>query len=138
MCLDFGAARSYPPEFVAAYYRLVRSAAEKSRDGVLEASYELGLLCGRESSIMLDAHTEAAFVIGEPFAHAGRFDFRASDLTQRIKGLTDTMLKHRLCPPPPEVYTLHRKLSGAYLTCIKLGAVVDCARPFRAIDAKAS
>lgn len=29
-------------------------------------------------------------------------------------------------PPPEEVYTLHRKLAGAYMLCIKLGAVVRC------------
>lgn len=29
-------------------------------------------------------------------------------------------------PPPEEVYTLHRKLAGAYMLCIKLGAVVQC------------
>lgn len=27
-------------------------------------------------------------------------------------------------PPPDEVYTLHRKLAGAYMLCIKLGAHV--------------
>ena len=29
-------------------------------------------------------------------------------------------------PPPEEVYTLHRKLAGAYMLCIKLGAVISC------------
>ena len=29
-------------------------------------------------------------------------------------------------PPPEEVYTLHRKLAGAYMLCIKLGAIVHC------------
>eukprot|EP00956_Cyclotella_meneghiniana_P008602 scaffold11723_cov25-Cyclotella_meneghiniana.AAC.2 len=28
--------------------------------------------------------------------------------------------------PPEEVYTLHRKLAGAYNLCIKLGSVVSC------------
>ena len=32
----------------------------------------------------------------------------------------------RIRPPPEEVYTLHRKLAGAYMLCIKLGAVVQC------------
>ena len=36
------------------------------------------------------------------------------------------MLKYRLTPPPDEVYSLHRKLSGAFLACIKIGAVVPC------------
>jgi len=32
-----------------------------------------------------------------------------------------------LCrPPPEEVYTLHRKLAGAYMLCIKLGATIQC------------
>ena len=29
-------------------------------------------------------------------------------------------------PPPEEVYTLHRKLAGAYNLCIKLGAKISC------------
>ena len=32
----------------------------------------------------------------------------------------------RNSPPPEEVYTLHRKLAGAYMLCIKLGAIIPC------------
>lgn len=37
-----------------------------------------------------------------------------------------TMLAGRLTAPPRECYTLHRKLSGAFLSCIKLEAKVSC------------
>lgn len=40
-----------------------------------------------------------------------------------------TLSKHRLTPPPQEVYSLHKKIIGSYLMCIKLRAQV----PARAI-----
>ena len=39
-------------------------------------------------------------------------------------------------PPPEEVYTLHRKLAGAYMLCIKLGAVITCRDLLRQIVEK--
>lgn len=36
------------------------------------------------------------------------------------------MLKNRLKAPPEQIYSLHRKLSGAYLACIRMRARVDC------------
>jgi hypothetical protein len=39
-------------------------------------------------------------------------------------------------PPPSEVYTLHRKLAGAFMLCIKLGAVIQCRDLLEAVVAK--
>lgn len=75
---------------------------------------------------MLDAHVQAAFIVGLPFSKPGGYDFRANNITQSVSNLGATMLRHRLTPPPDEAYSLHRKLSGAFLACIKLGAVVPC------------
>ncbi|MCI42063.1 chaperone activity of bc1 complex-like mitochondrial-like, partial [Trifolium medium] len=83
-------------------------------------SRRLGFLTGMESDVMLDAHVQAGFIVGLPFSKPGPYDFRSTNITQSISHLGATMLKHRLTPPPDEAYSLHRKLSGAFLACIKI------------------
>ncbi|XP_017631498.1 protein ABC transporter 1, mitochondrial isoform X2 [Gossypium arboreum] len=124
--IDFGAARDYPKRFVDDYLRMVMACANNDRAAVIEMSQRLGFLTGKESEVMLEAHVQAGFVVGLPFSKSGGYDFRSTNITQSISNLGATMLRHRLTPPPDEAYSLHRKLSGAFLACIKLGAVVPC------------
>ncbi|KAF3436625.1 hypothetical protein FNV43_RR23717 [Rhamnella rubrinervis] len=124
--IDFGAARDFPKSFVDDYLRMVLACANGDRDVVIQMSQRLGFLVGTESDAMLEAHVQAGFVVGLPFSKPGGYDFRSTNITQSISNLGATMLKHRLTPPPDEAYSLHRKLSGAFLACIKLGAVVPC------------
>ncbi|KAL7063352.1 hypothetical protein AAHC03_01736 [Spirometra sp. Aus1] len=124
--LDFGASRTYPRKFVDEYLRLIKAAADGNKEGILEHSRNLGFLTGYETKTFVDAHTEAVSVLGEAFASKEPFDFGRQSTTRHINQLIPVMLEHRLTPPPSESYSLHRKMSGCFLLCSKLKAVVDC------------
>lgn len=83
--------------------------------------------------VMEDAHCEAVLILGEAFAKHQEFDFGLQSTTHRIQTLIPIMLRHRLAPPPEETYSLHRKMSGAFLLCAKLGSKVQCHTMFEKI-----
>lgn len=124
--IDFGATREFPKEFVDGYLRIVWANANRDEATLMEQSRKMGFLTGEENELMLNAHKLSGFTLGEPFAAEEPFDFQGSKISSRMSEHTSVFLKHRLTPPPEEVYTLHRKLAGAYMLCIKLGAVVRC------------
>lgn len=123
--IDFGAAREYSKQFVDGYLRIVWASANQDENTLMEQSHKMGFLTGDENTQMLRAHKLSGFTVGEPFWDDKPFDFRGSSISQRMGEHTAVFLRHRLTPPPEEVYTLHRKLAGAYMLCIKLGAVVQ-------------
>ena len=125
--LDFGAAREYPRAFVDDYLRLVWAAANGDAPGLRAISMRLGFLTGLETPAMVAAHIASGLVVGEPFAPcAGPVDFRNSGITRRVAAHGAVFADQRLTPPPPEVYSLHRKLAGAFLICIRMGATMHC------------
>lgn len=80
---------------------------------------------------MVDAHVSSMSLLAQPFASTGSYDFAKQTVTEEVRKHVPVMLKHRLTPPPPETYSLNRKLSGAFLMCAKLGARVDCGELWR-------
>ncbi|XP_065919745.1 atypical kinase COQ8B, mitochondrial-like isoform X2 [Dysidea avara] len=124
--IDFGASRDYSKSFTNKYIKVIHGAVNSNRDQVLHTSIDIGFLTGYEDKIMTDAHIDAVMVLGEPFSSKTPFDFGSQKTTQRIHNLVPVMVKHRLVPPPEEVYSLHRKMAGIFLLCAKLKATVDC------------
>jgi len=120
--LDFGASRDFPAKFVEPYVALLIAAGKGDRATCRDRSIELGYLTGRESQAMLDAHIDSIFTLGEPFNDRAPdvYDFENQTITDRVRANIGLMLRERMAPPPEETYSLHRKLSGAFLLCARL------------------
>ena len=99
----------------------------------MKHSRELGFLTGEENKEMFNTHYKGVMIVGEPFRTPNRddlYDFGTAGFTHKVIHLLPTLSKHRLTPPPEEVYSLHKKIVGAYLMCIKLKARVPARRIF--------
>lgn len=137
--LDFGASREYPEKFVRLYTGVLNAASKKDRKKCEQLSIELGYLTGYESKAMVNAHVDSVMTLAEPFMDFApdEYDFKDQTITDRVRGFIPIMLRERLAPPPEETYSLHRKLSGAFLLCARLGSKVRCKELFQQAVAKA-
>uniref|UniRef100_A0A1Q3FGP1 Putative abc atp binding cassette 1 protein n=1 Tax=Culex tarsalis TaxID=7177 RepID=A0A1Q3FGP1_CULTA len=126
MLIDFGATRFYQKPFMDDYMRVIDAATKNDRQRILELSRKMGFLTGYETTAMENAHVDAVLILGEVFSVDGEFEFGKQSTTKKIAALVPVMIAHRLCPPPEEIYSLHRKLSGVFLLCARLNAKIDC------------
>lgn len=131
--LDFGAGRDFSDEFLGTYIEVIHGAYASDREKILDKSLALGFLTGEENKEMINAHHTGVMIVGEPFrtpTSEDLYDFGTADFTEKVVKILPTMSKHRLTPPPQEVYSLHKKVVGTYLMCIKLKARVPARKIF--------
>ncbi|TPX63725.1 hypothetical protein SpCBS45565_g06411 [Spizellomyces sp. 'palustris'] len=130
--LDFGAAREFDADFTQKYMNVLHAASEGDREGCAYWSKVLGFLTGMESQAMTNAHVNSLLMLAEPFSKFSPavYDFGNQDVTNRVRAEIPLMLRERLTPPPDETYSLHRKLSGAFLLCTKLRSRIRCREIF--------
>ena len=126
--LDFGAARSFRPEFIANYTQLLRAVLDGDDTKVLEAADSLGYkaqTASQEYKVLMLAIFKLVF---EPFTTRGEYDFGAARLSQRLAELGEQAnnFKKYWQTPPTDILYLHRKLGGLYLLGARLNAKVDC------------
>lgn len=81
---------------------------------------------------MLHAHYLGTLAMSEPFrkTEKGIYDFSNQSITKSLNEVVPAMSKHRLTPPPKEIYSLHRKIVGTYMMCIKLKSKFDARQVF--------
>lgn len=133
--LDFGATREYSKEFIDKYIEIIKAASERDTEKVLTMSRQMKFLTGYETKVMEQAHVETTLIMAEIFTpkDGNEFDFGAQNTSRRLQKLVPTILNHRLCPPPEEIYSLHRKLTGVFLLCAKLKVKVNCKNMFEKV-----
>lgn len=133
--IDFGAAREYSDSFIDIYSKIIYYGSKSDRSNVIKYSIELGFLTGLENEIMLDAHCRSVFAIAAPFKvdENDVFDFGNQNITSVIYKDIPVMLKNRLTSPPSEIYSLHRRLSGTYLSCIEMKSKVRSGKIFKEV-----
>jgi len=131
--LDFGASREYSKKYIDDYIEVIHGAAIGDRAKVEKGLTILGFQTGYEAKAFIKANVDAVMILGAPFAKDCEYDFAQQDITDKIKNIIPVMLSHRLTPPPEESYSLHRKLSGAFLLATKLDAKINCYDAFHRI-----
>ncbi|OLY84461.1 Atypical kinase ADCK3, mitochondrial [Smittium mucronatum] len=132
--IDFGASLGFEKKFLDLYMKVLLTAVSGDREMCAHWSKELGFLTGFESEAMKQAHVDSVMSLGEPFRYSGLYHFGTQNVTSTVKSNIPTIINERLTPPPDATYSLHRKLSGAFLLCSKLSARVNCKDMFEKIS----
>lgn len=145
--LDFGAVREFDPQFLEAFYELMRGSFLNSVDRVADAAKALTLFDEKTPRKVFESFTNFTHLVFEPFrapnidpgapAEAlnakGEYCWGRSDLPKRAsKTMAKAAISRNFRVPPPEFIFLNRKLVGVYTMLSVLDAQFDAGDMLRA------
>lgn len=124
--LDFGAVRDLPKVFMEKYAKMLSGTFHNNRALFEAAGAELGVLDPSDPAELKDLFYKLCLSITEPFLEPQPFDWRGSDLPQRVsKEGWEIFKRFPLRAPPRELVFLDRKMAGIFTLLVKLGARID-------------
>lgn len=128
--LDFGATRSFSKKFVVDYKRLIRAVRAHDDQALIFAADRLGYDASSASQEYQELLSRIFYIALEPFASPMIYDFSQSNITARLRDLSDGVydFKEFWRTPPTDILYLHRKLGGMYMLASRLGARVNCGK----------
>jgi len=122
---DFGATRTYPDAFLVPYQKMLKGAYFKEENLFYTSAYEIGMLAPEDSVELKQRLLNMFYLINEPFL-VDSFDWKKSDLPQRVSALGLSMIRDfPLRAPPRELVFLDRKTAGVFIFLSVLQAKVS-------------
>ncbi|ESS33099.1 ABC1 protein [Toxoplasma gondii VEG] len=133
--IDFGAGRTYDPLFIDKYLQLLHAAVEERVEVVRRLAGELGFFGSSSSTEFLHAQGNVFLAFALCFrppkaGESAMYSFEDSEVFSLLHKEMQKVMKNRERPPPPEIYSLHRKIAGCFLLCAKLRGRVDTSKVF--------
>ncbi|MEZ0391378.1 MAG: ABC1 kinase family protein [Pseudobdellovibrionaceae bacterium] len=134
--LDFGAVRKYDPDFLSAYYRMIKASLLRDKKALERASLDLKFIDESDSPELKKLFEDFCLMTVEPFLDPqdpaarnmdanGVYDWKKSDLPKRLTQKVLMMIKgFPLRTPPRELVFLDRKTGGVFVFLSVLNAQI--------------
>ncbi|KYG63683.1 ABC transporter [Bdellovibrio bacteriovorus] len=127
--LDFGATRAYKDDFLVPYRRMIKGALFNDREAFLKEATHLGFVEEGDAPELVEIFEQFCKEMVEPFiasddprnasgliAADGTYDWKNTDLPQRIsKKVIQILRNHAWRTPPEEIVFLDRKIGGVFI-----------------------
>jgi predicted unusual protein kinase regulating ubiquinone biosynthesis (AarF/ABC1/UbiB family) len=128
--LDFGATQEFSRTYSERFRRITRAIVAADRPSIEREARRIGYVAADARHEVVEAALDVLELVCEPLRTEGVYDYGASDLPRRARGLgIDLAFKRGLLRmPPSDTMFLHRKLVGVFLLLARLNARVPTGR----------